>query len=847
MKKWLAGSITLVLALLLMGMPLAAHQAGDTQEGWLSVIHWTPRPGSGDLAENIYTLNLDDGHKIHLDIAPELLAAAGGVQSLKGTRVRVTLAENQSQTLLTPGSRAKVLGLQPAVIPLVVPEGIGRAVTGSQVWTTLMCSFTDTNPVGGDTDTLDYFQTMYGNNEYPGMDHYWRQQSYNQVNLIGSTAYGWFELPQSQTYYMPTPGSGQNIPGLFLLLDDCIAAADATVDFTQYIGINMMFDGILDCCAWGGTSVVTVDGQTKLWRLTWNPPWSWRDITVVAHEVGHGFGLPHANNYDGDGNPYDNPWDVMSDTYEFCGTADHPEYGCLGQHTSAYHKDVLGWFATQARVLAVGNTAPITLDHSALQTVDDYRTIIVPINGSNTFYYTIEARQTSNANYDIKLPGKAVIIHEVETSREEPAWLVGGTNDSNSSTVTNGPDGAWLVGETFTGNGISITVVSQNADGFTVSVNNDDNGVVAPNQLTAAAAGETQINLAWDDNAGDEEGFTVESSLNGSSWSVLGTTTSASYNATGIACGTLHYFRVKAYRASTQSTYSNVASATTDTCTVPSTATSTPTATPTATLTATLTPTATATTDPLITPSATPTTDPLITPSATATASATTDPLVTPTATYTPTATSTPLPGVELLSNIGFDELDAESKPITTPWTLGATNTGDKIKCSKEGKPVPTVSGICAFRFKGSEGEAGSISQVANTAARAVVEAGDVLTLSFHVNAETVPTAKAKLRVKYTDTAVEKGKITVDIVAVTTGYAFVTAEPYTVLSSSIASVKVKFNNSSTSGKFYIDDVSLRLIEGVAPTATATDGTPAATFTPEITATATALPRLGGQG
>ncbi|MBC8099391.1 MAG: hypothetical protein H7Y11_08105 [Armatimonadetes bacterium] len=75
------------------------------------------------------------------------------------------------------------------------------------------------------------------------------------------------------------------------------------------------------------------------------------------------------------------------------------------------------------------------------------------------------------------------------------------------------------------------------------------------------------------------------------------------------------------------------------------------------------------------------------------------------------------------------------------------------------------------------------------------------------------------------------------------GYMLLSADPYTVASSDIASVKVKFSNSSVEGKFYLDDVSLRLLDGVAVTSTATAGTP----TPTATPTATAVPRLNGQG
>ena len=51
---------------------------------------------------------------------------------------------------------------------------------------------------------------------------------------------------------------------------------------------------------------------------TWEPPWGYADISVIAHEMGHGFGLPHSTAIDWT-SVYDNAWDVMSwDRYD-CG------------------------------------------------------------------------------------------------------------------------------------------------------------------------------------------------------------------------------------------------------------------------------------------------------------------------------------------------------------------------------------------------------------------------------------------------------------------------------------------------------------------------------------------------
>jgi hypothetical protein len=93
----------------------------------------------------------------------------------------------------------------------------------------------------------------------------------------------------------------------------------------------------------------------------------------------------------------------------------------------------------------------------------------------------------------------------------------------------------------------------------------------APSGLTAQAVSQSRINLAWQDNSGDETGFRVERSPDGSTgWTQIGTTSAnvTSYSDDGLSCNTPYYYRVRAYRASDgqDSGYSNAAGDTTAAC-----------------------------------------------------------------------------------------------------------------------------------------------------------------------------------------------------------------------------------------------------------------------------------------
>lgn len=87
----------------------------------------------------------------------------------------------------------------------------------------------------------------------------------------------------------------------------------------------------------------------------------------------------------------------------------------------------------------------------------------------------------------------------------------------------------------------------------------------APSSLTAAAVTSTQIDLAWTDNAGNEEGHLVERSLDGVVFIEMADlpANSTGYADLGLTPATPYHYRVRAYNFATDSAFSNTASATT--------------------------------------------------------------------------------------------------------------------------------------------------------------------------------------------------------------------------------------------------------------------------------------------
>ncbi len=91
----------------------------------------------------------------------------------------------------------------------------------------------------------------------------------------------------------------------------------------------------------------------------------------------------------------------------------------------------------------------------------------------------------------------------------------------------------------------------------------------APGNLVATAVSSSQINLSWTDNSDNETGFMIERCAATCSYISLGSNVT-SYSDTGLTENTTYTYRVKASNSGGDSAYSNSATATTLTASLPS-------------------------------------------------------------------------------------------------------------------------------------------------------------------------------------------------------------------------------------------------------------------------------------
>jgi len=105
-------------------------------------------------------------------------------------------------------------------------------------------------------------------------------------------------------------------------------------------------------------------------------------------------------------------------------------------------------------------------------------------------------------------------------------------------------------------------VRAYNVDGTSAYTNEVSGTTLATPSLTATVISTTQINLAWADNSTSEDGYKIERKIGAAGAYAQIATVAAnavSYSNTGLAANAEYIYRIRAYNASSHSSYSNEA------------------------------------------------------------------------------------------------------------------------------------------------------------------------------------------------------------------------------------------------------------------------------------------------
>lgn len=408
-----------------------------------------------------------------------------------------------------------------------VSAGDPEPLLGNVAWVTLLCRFADDSSTPA---TRSFIQEMFGDG--PGqVNHWWKTVSYQKTNIDGSIVLGWYDLPKPRSAYIVGENRIDEINDA-LLTSDCVDAADDDVDFSRFYGVNTFFNGPFNSTGAGFGAIRTVQAdQAGLMATTAIAEPFWTYHTAVLHEMGLAVGLPRSNNSDQDNTTFDSPWSNMSDGRGYAVRDLRYEY--LAKHLNAFEKQSLGWF-DEEEVLTLDINDPldrplhVTLAPMSKTQTSHYRSIVLTDRerGSSVFY-TVEARDRAKGLYDQALPGTAVVAHEVDLRRNEPAWVLADLSTSSMiSDYAYTADDMWIVGETLYLPRTEITIRSRQVEeGFklTIQTGLDERPVPTSVSLDSDTVEPNDPNVTpqTQDSAGGEESDDETGSGGGGTMSVL--------------------------------------------------------------------------------------------------------------------------------------------------------------------------------------------------------------------------------------------------------------------------------------------------------------------------------------
>jgi hypothetical protein len=281
--------------------------------------------------------------------------------------------------------------------------------------------------VTGEPLTVAAAQSLINND----VNNFYIQNSYNKTSLSVTVVPTVLRLPQTTAFY----GADNYVQ----LLDDARAAALSAGYNSASYDLDVVAFKRISAFEWAGLGYVGGKG-------TWLN--GYFDLHVTGHEVGHNYGLGHANLWDttdgsviGDGSSKE-----YGDLYDLMGSG-----GTTGSHFNAFFKNHLDWIAP-AGVQTVSSSGTYRIQQQDSIASTGVRALKIAKDGSTNYW--VEFRQALTTNNWVM---NGAVLHWGYNNNLDSDLL-----DTTPETIS-ATDAALLIGRTLsdTNAGIHITPIGK--------------------------------------------------------------------------------------------------------------------------------------------------------------------------------------------------------------------------------------------------------------------------------------------------------------------------------------------------------------------------------------------------